>query len=227
MIDAVWLVPVFVIPGSGSLPFCCRLLLVFVDTVFMRLGALTVFLQFVGSVDCMAWPCFPRSWPFLFCHLALVGSRLFQSFAFLSYLVTCWGSPGDAQVVYCLLLLPLSLSVTFGCWVWVSFHPPPRLFLAPSRFDFATSLSVAAALCPVRSSCFHYYPWGLFLLWKHSCWNCSLRRSLTLRFSRELVSPKCPRSGYLASQFCLPLFLCTSSVCLYGYSFLWHVLGLV
>ena len=78
MIDTVWLVPVFLIPGADSLPFCCRLLLVFVDTVFMRLGALTVSLQFVGSVDCMAWPCLPRPWPFLFCHLALVGSRHFS-----------------------------------------------------------------------------------------------------------------------------------------------------
>ena len=96
MIDTMWLVPVFLIPGAGSLPFRCCLLLVFVDTVFMWLGALTVSLQFVGSVDCMAWPCLPRPWPFLFCHLALVVSRLFQSFAFLSYLVTCWGAPGDA-----------------------------------------------------------------------------------------------------------------------------------
>ena len=104
MIDTVWLVL-----GTGSLPFRCRLLLVFVDTVFMRLGALTVSLQFVGSVDCMAWPCLPHPWPLLFCHLALVGSRLFQSFAFLSYLVRCWGAPGDAQVVSCLPLAPVSL----------------------------------------------------------------------------------------------------------------------
>ena len=109
MIDTVWLVPVFLIPGAGSLPFRCHLLLVFVDTVFMRLGALTVSLQFVGSMDCMAWPCLPRPWPFLFCHLALVGSGLFQSFAFLSYLVRCWRAPGDAQVVSCLLLAPVSL----------------------------------------------------------------------------------------------------------------------
>ena len=109
MIDTVWLVPVFLIPGAGSLPFRCRLLLVFVDTLFMRLGTLTVCLQYVGSVGCMAWPCLPRPWPFLFCHLALVGSRLFQSFTFLSYLVTCWGAPGNAQVVYCLLLAPVSL----------------------------------------------------------------------------------------------------------------------
>ena len=37
----------------GSLPFVCRLLFAFVDAVF---GALTVSLQFLGSMDSVAWP---------------------------------------------------------------------------------------------------------------------------------------------------------------------------
>ena len=71
MIDIVWLAPIFLIPGIDSLPFHCCLLLAFVDTVFMRLGALTVSLQFVRLMDSMAWPYLPLPWPFLFCHLAV------------------------------------------------------------------------------------------------------------------------------------------------------------
>ena len=98
MIDIVWLGPVFLIPGIGSLPFCCRLLLALQATVFMWLGALTVSLQFVGSMDnyglalspsSLAFPVLPRDSLFRFAHCSLVGYRLFQTFAFLSYLVTC------------------------------------------------------------------------------------------------------------------------------------------
>ena len=71
MIDIVWLGPVFFIPCESSLQFRCRLLLVFVDTVFMRMGALTVSLHFVRSLDSMAWPCLPHPCPFLFCRLAV------------------------------------------------------------------------------------------------------------------------------------------------------------
>ena len=43
MIHTVWLVPVFLIPGAGSLPFRCRLLLVFVDTCLHAAGCLDSF----------------------------------------------------------------------------------------------------------------------------------------------------------------------------------------
>ena len=39
----MWLVPVFLIPGAGSLPFRFRLLLVFVDTCLHAAGCLDSF----------------------------------------------------------------------------------------------------------------------------------------------------------------------------------------
>ena len=97
LLDIVWLGPVFLIPGIGSLPFSCQLLFIFVDAVFMRLGALTVSLHFLGSMDSVAWvlvsflafPVLPLGCLFRFAHCSLVGSRLFQTFALLSYLVSC------------------------------------------------------------------------------------------------------------------------------------------
>ena len=91
----------------------------------------------------------------------------------------------------CFLLAP---GTSLFCYLWLPSldflsNPLPCSFLAPSRSDFATGLSVAAAFCPVRHSCFHYYSWGALFLWKHSCWNRSLRRSLTHGFSRELFGP--------------------------------------
>ena len=73
-----------------------------------------------------------------------------------------------------------------------------------------TGLSVAT-FCPVRPSCFHYYPWGALLLWKRSCWNRSLRRSLTLwifpRIGRPPVSSqRLLGIPILSSAFSLQVF---------------------
>ena len=69
LFDIVWLGPVFVIPGVRSLPFSFQLLFTLVEAVFMGLGALTVSLQFLGSMD--SGLALSHSWHFLFCHLAV------------------------------------------------------------------------------------------------------------------------------------------------------------
>ena len=96
MIYIVWLGLVCLIPDVGSLPFSCRLLFTFVDTVFMWLGAMTVSLQFLGlwtvwlgPVLFLAFPVLPLGCLFRFASCSLVGSRLLQMFAFRSYLDIC------------------------------------------------------------------------------------------------------------------------------------------
>ena len=61
------------------------------------------------SPSSLAFPVLPLGCLFRFAHCSVVGNRLFQVFAFLSYLVSCKGALGDARVVSCLLLAPVSL----------------------------------------------------------------------------------------------------------------------
>ena len=61
------------------------------------------------SPSSLAFPVLPLGCIFRFVHCSLAGYRLFLPFACLSFLVTCQGAPGDAQVVSYLLLVPVSL----------------------------------------------------------------------------------------------------------------------
>ena len=159
MIDIVWLGPVSFIPGVDCLTLVVDCCLPFVDTVFIRLSALTVYLQFL-QVDrqcdlalppsSLAFSVLPLGCLFRFAHCSVVWSRLFQTFAFLSYLDICWGAPGDVQVCLFLLLVPVSFLFHFVAKSEFPSHPLPRSFLATSLSDFAAGLSVASFICPVR-----------------------------------------------------------------------------
>ena len=163
----MWLGPVFRIPGVGSLPFICQLLFAFVENVFMRLGALTVSLQFFGSMDSVARSCLPRPWHFPVLPLDCL-FRFAHSLSSGLPIVLWWGPGCFRRLPSCptlphvrelqamsrcvpfLLLASVSLLLLLVAKSEFPSHPLPRSFLGPSHSDFATGLSVASFFCPVR-----------------------------------------------------------------------------